>query len=186
MRVISYCLMSNHFHLILWPRKDGDLRRFMQWLTVTHTRRWHAHHHKVGQGALYQGRYKSFPVQRGIHLLKVARYVERNALRAGLVQPAEKWEYCSLHRRGQAKPPEWLLPQQQWPASRPPANWVERVNEPENKLELESLRRCVKRGQLYGEAKWQGSTAQTLSLESSLRDPWRPKRRKEGEDGKRK
>ena len=49
MRLICYCLMPNHWHLVLWPRHDGDLSRFMQWLTVTHTRRWHAHRRSVGK-----------------------------------------------------------------------------------------------------------------------------------------
>ena len=42
MRVCAYALMPNHFHLVLWPRADGELSRFMQWLTMTHTQRWHA------------------------------------------------------------------------------------------------------------------------------------------------
>lgn len=187
MRILAYCLMSNHFHLILWPRKDGELRRFMQWLTVTHTRRWHAHHHKVGQGALYQGRYKSFPVQRGLHLLKVARYVERNPLRAGLVSQAQKWEYCSLNRRAKPDRPAWLASLLEWPVSQTPRDWVERVNEPETEMELEAMRRCVNRGQPYGEMKWQAAMAKALSLESSFRDPWRPKKKaKEGDGNRRK
>src|SRR6476659_5267747 len=81
MRLVAYCLMPNHWHLVLWPAKDGELSRFMQWLTVTHMRRWHAHRGSTGEGPVYQGRFKSFPVQADPHLLIVARYVERNALR---------------------------------------------------------------------------------------------------------
>lgn len=83
MRVCAYCVMPTHWHLVLWPRDDGDLARFMQWLTITHVRRWVEHRHEVGMGHVYQGRYKSFPVQGDGHFLAVARYVERNALRAG-------------------------------------------------------------------------------------------------------
>jgi putative transposase len=43
MRLLAYCLMPNHFHLLVWPRGDADLCQFMQWLTLTHTQRWHAH-----------------------------------------------------------------------------------------------------------------------------------------------
>lgn len=181
-RIIAYCLMGNHFHLLLWPRADGDLRRFMQWLTVTHTRRWHAHHGKMGQGALYQGRYKSFPVQRGEHLLKVGRYVERNALRAGQARSAQAWAYCSLNRRGLPQRPAWLLGEGQWPVARFPADWLERVNEAENAKELEALRCCVNRGQPYGDERWMKETAKSLSLESSLRNPWRPAKVKEKRD----
>jgi REP element-mobilizing transposase RayT len=61
MRLLAYCLMPNHFHVLLWPRGDGDLSQFMQWLSLTHTQRWHAHHHTAGSGHLYQVRFKSFP-----------------------------------------------------------------------------------------------------------------------------
>ncbi|HUV70627.1 MAG TPA: transposase, partial [Terracidiphilus sp.] len=91
MRTISYCLMPNHWHLVLWPRKDGDLSEFMRWLTVTHTQRWHACRGTAGSGHVYQGRFKSFPVADDGHYLTVCRYVERNALRAGLAERAEQW-----------------------------------------------------------------------------------------------
>lgn len=80
-RILSYCLMPNHWHLVLWPLKDGDLGRFMQRLTTTHVRRWHLHHHTVGTGHLYQGTYKSFPIEEDDHLYTVLRYVERNPVR---------------------------------------------------------------------------------------------------------
>src|SRR5436189_3540964 len=84
-RLLGYCLMPNHWHLVLWPRADGDLSRFMHWLTMTHTQRWRHHRRLVGLGPLYQGRFKSFPVQTDAHLLVLLRYVERNPLRANLV-----------------------------------------------------------------------------------------------------
>src|SRR5713101_412578 len=84
-RILGYCLMPNHWHLVLWPRDDGQLSEFMRWLTVTHTQRWHAHHHTAGTGPVYQGRFKSFPVQSDEHVITVCRYVERNPLRANLV-----------------------------------------------------------------------------------------------------
>ena len=81
-RILAYCVMPNHWHLLLWPREDGELSEVMRWLTVTHTQRWHSHFHTAGTGPVYQGRFKSFPVQSDEHFLTVARYVERNALRA--------------------------------------------------------------------------------------------------------
>ncbi|MBI1375583.1 MAG: hypothetical protein GC159_22965, partial [Phycisphaera sp.] len=56
-RLLGYCVMPNHWHLILWPRRDDDLSEFMRWLTVTHTQRWHAHRHSAGTGPVYQGRF---------------------------------------------------------------------------------------------------------------------------------
>ena len=62
-RLLAYCVLPTHWHMVLWPREDGELSRFTGWLTLTHTQRWHAHRHSTGSGHLYQGRFKSFPVQ---------------------------------------------------------------------------------------------------------------------------
>lgn len=90
LRLLAYCLMPNHWHLVLWPEEDGQLSSFLHWLTLSHTQRWLTHYHSVGSGHLYQERFKSFPVCEDEHLLTVGRYVERNALRAGLVSRAEE------------------------------------------------------------------------------------------------
>jgi REP element-mobilizing transposase RayT len=82
MRILGYCVMPNHWHFVLWPKKDGELTAFLRSLTHTHTQRWHAFRHTAGTGHLYQGRFKSFPIQEDGHLLDVLRYVERNPLRA--------------------------------------------------------------------------------------------------------
>ena len=65
LRILSYCLLGNHWHIVAWPREDGDLTAYFRWLTHTHARRWRVAHNTVGDGHLYQGRYKSFPVQTG-------------------------------------------------------------------------------------------------------------------------
>ncbi|MCE9532247.1 MAG: transposase [Planctomycetes bacterium] len=88
-RLLGYCLMPNHWHFVLWPRRDGELTNFMRWLTHTHTQRWHAHYRTAGSGHLYQGRFKAFPIEDDGHYLTVLRYVERNALRANLCARAE-------------------------------------------------------------------------------------------------
>ena len=90
--------MRNHGHLVVWPQEDDELYHFVGWLTLTHTQRWHAHRKSTGSGHLYQGRFKSFPVQDDDHFLPVRRYVERNALRANLVKRAEAWRLSSLYR----------------------------------------------------------------------------------------
>src|SRR5688572_30907818 len=88
-RLLGYCLMPNHWHQMLWPREDGELSSFLGWLSNAHVRRWHAHYHSDGEGHIYQGRFKSFPVQDDRHLLLALRYVEANPLRARLVERAE-------------------------------------------------------------------------------------------------
>jgi putative transposase len=174
MRLLAYCLMPNHWHLVVWPRRDGELSDFGHWLTLTHTQRWHAHYHDVGTGHLYQGRFKSFPVAEDEHLLQVYRYVERNALRAGLVSRAEAWRWGSLWQRQQSPRPEpWLLSDGPVPL---PASWVKDVNRPHTERELEAMRRSVVRGQPYGEEGWAQTVAQRLGLESTFRPRGRPRK----------
>ena len=88
-RVLGYALMPNDFHLVLWPSKDGGLSRWMQRLLTAQVRRYHRQ--SYGSGHVWQGRFKAFPIQDDAHLLTVLRYVERNPLRAGLVDRAEAW-----------------------------------------------------------------------------------------------
>jgi putative transposase len=173
-RLLCYCVMPNHWHFMIWPRKDGELSDVMRWLTVTHTQRWHAHRRTAGTGPVYQGRFKSFPVQSDEHLLTVARYVERNAVRANLVARAEDWRWSSLWRRGHggALPAEVLS---RWPVAMPP-DWVRRVNCALTVGELDALRRSVQRGQPYGSDHWVQYAAKRLDLESSLRPPGRPRK----------
>jgi len=176
--ILAYCLMPNHWHLVLWPKKDGELSRFMQWLTVTHMRRWHAHRGSAGNGPLYQGRFKSFVIQQDEHLLIVIRYVERNALRAKLVERAEGWLWSSIARRTRGSAPSWLVPLSHWPVE-PPDNWTRQVNHPQTDAELAALNQSIKRGAPFGDAKWQKQTVIRLNLQSTLRNPGDPQRRKD-------
>ena len=172
-RIAAYCLMPNHWHLLLWPRHDGELSEILRWITVTHTQRWHVHHDTAGTGPVYQGRFKSFPIQSDEHFLAVARYVERNALRAKLVNQAENWRWSSLWRRDQedAKLAAWLSA---WPVERP-RDWISRINRPDIALELESLRLSVQRGRPFGEEAWVRRMAKRFGMESTLRPRGRPK-----------
>jgi putative transposase len=176
MRVLAYCLLSNHWHLVLWPEKDGQLAAFMQRLTTTHVRRWHLHRQSVGRGHLYQGTYKSFPVQDDEHLYSVCRYAERNALRANLVERAEEWRWCSLAQRVGRQRLEETVRLCDWPIPRP-RNWVGLVNAVQTEGELDALRRSVRRGCPFGDEVWQQSTAEQLGLEYTLRPRGRPRKK---------
>jgi putative transposase len=171
MRILAYCLMPNHWHFVLWPEKDGDLSAFLQRLANTHTQRWQRAKNKVGYGHLYQGRFKSFPVETDDHFYTVVRYVERNALHANLVEAAESWRWGSLWRRvQQVRTPlltAWPLPE--------PRNWVKLVNEPQTEAEVTALRRSIQRGSPFGGDAWVQCTAKSLGLESTVRPRGRPK-----------
>src|SRR5689334_21382698 len=173
-RILSYCLLHTHWHFVLWPRKDGELSEFMRLLTVTHTQRWHAHRHSAGTGPLYQGRFKSFPIQRDHHFLIACRYVERNAVRANLRKSAAKWPWCSPAKRAAGNLPAWLTPIKDWPVEAP-ADWATRVDRPETPAELEAVRESLKRGRPLGDPRWQRRTAAKLGLESTLRKRGRPR-----------
>lgn len=172
MRICAYCLMPNHWHFVLWPEHDGDLAAFMQQLTTKHVRRWQLHRRRVGYGHVYQSRYKSFPVEEEEHFYQLVRYVERNALRAGLCERAEAWKWSSLWRRtcGTAEQKQLLSA---WPVPYP-RGWCNLVNDPQTDAELEAIGRCVARGQPLGSANWVRRTAGQLGLESTLRAPHRP------------
>lgn len=174
MRICGYCLMPNHWHFVLWPERDGDLSAFMQHFTNTHVKRWKEHRHETGYGHLYQGRYKSFPVETEDYFYQVLRYVERNALRANLAERAEQWQWSSLGRPPREDPAFPILAA--WPLARP-ANWLELVNQPQSEAELAALRRCLNRGTPYGSSDWLAQTAKQLGLESTLRPRGHPRDR---------
>jgi putative transposase len=149
-RLLAYCVMPNHFHLVVWPARDGQLVEFMKWFQMTHSKRWHRYRQTEGVGALYQGRFKAFPIQDGHHFLCVCRYVERNPVRAGLVTRAEDWPWSSLGQRCKNSNGPVLEP---WPIP-PPSNWTELVDGSEVKSELDAVRSALKRSTAYGEPVW--------------------------------
>jgi REP-associated tyrosine transposase len=172
-RIVAYCLMPNHWHLLLWTQQDGELSEAMRWLTVTHTQRWHAHRQTAGTGPVYQGRFKSFPVQTDEHFLTVARYVEQNALRGKLAGRAEEWRWSSLWRRSQGNPKLTAF-LSKWPVEQP-RQWLAWVNTQESGAQLKALRESVNRGRPFGHATWVTRIAKRLGLESTLRPRGRPK-----------
>jgi REP-associated tyrosine transposase len=172
MRILAWCLMPNHWHLVLWPLHDGDLSNYMRLVTLMHTQRWHAYRATAGSGHLYQGRFKSFVVQNDTHFLSVCRYVEGNASRAKLAERAEYWRWCSLwrvHRQEAVKRPR-VDP---WPVQRPD-NWAASVNRATTEQEIEAVRRCARRGTPYGHAAWAQTMAGQLGLLCTLRPRGRP------------
>jgi len=180
MRILAYCVMPSHWHMVLWPSRDGELSAFMRWLTATHSKRWHVDHGTTGTGHVYQDRFKSFVVSTDEYFLTVCRYVERNPVRAGLVARAEDWRWGSLWRRlrggGEAK---GLL--SEWPVERR-ADWVSWVNTPLTEKETRALRTCLARGTPFGSPDWQSRVADRLGLAHTLRPFGRP--RKNGDGGR--
>lgn len=148
MRILAYTIMPNHWHLLLHPRNDGDLSKAMQWLGTSHARRHHTRKETIGGGHLYQGRYKSFLVEDDWHLLTVLKYIERNPVRASLVERPEKWRWGSAYRRLRGTPAEKNLL-----AESPvdlPRDYVGWINDPEPSEELDLIRQSVNKSVSFG------------------------------------
>lgn len=174
MQVIAYILMPNHWHLVLWPRKDGDLARFMHRLCNTHTRRVHTSTGTVGSGHLYQGRYKSFLVDTDSYLLSLIKYVERNPVRARLTKKCEDWQWGSAWRRihdtAQQKKLLCISP------TDIPSDYLYWINTTDKPEELERIRTSVNKGIPYGRDTWVSAMVSRYHLEHTRRGAGRPRK----------
>ncbi len=168
-KVLAYCLMPNHFHIVVWPRRARDLSKWMQWLMTSHVRR---HHQVYGTtGHVWQGRYKSFVVQQDDHLLTLMRYVESNPVRCGFVDSAGEWSWSSHGERVGERPRNIT----DLPPVDLPKDWGTYVNTPLTAGELDRLRQSVNRQSPYGSSVWQSHLCETLGLESTVRPKGRPR-----------
>jgi putative transposase len=150
MRLLAFCLMPNHWHLVLWPNKGYELSTYMQWMMNAHVRRYHGRYGTWGLGHLYQGRFKSFPIETGHHLLTVLRYVEANASKARLVTQAENWPWSSLVRDGADDGRPLIVP---GPIERP-SNWLSLVNQHLSVNKVADIRRSLSRQLPFGTENW--------------------------------
>jgi putative transposase len=171
MRVVGYDLMPNHIHFLLWPEDDDGISCYMHRLTGTHALQRRFRDSTVGTGHVYQGRFKSFPLQTEAYYYTCLKYVEDNAHRAGLVARAEEWPWSSLHER--LRGGEILCP-----GPLPlPENWSEIVNIGAGADELSEIRTCARTGRPYGDAEWVERAATRHGLEAQLRPRGRPRRK---------
>lgn len=168
-RIFAYIVMPNHWHFLLEPTTDGEVSRFVHWLATTHGRRWNDAHGKGGEGAVYQSRFRSVAVQDGLHVLRVCRYIERNALRAHLVARAEDWRWSSL-----AFPRDQNALLSPSPVDLPP-DWIELVNQPQTGAEIEEIRLATETELALGDAHWQRGIAERAGIKKRHRG--RPHRR---------
>jgi putative transposase len=171
MRILAYCIMRNHFHLLLWPYEGADLPFFMQLLMNRHLHRYLHHYPPAAPGHIYQGRYKNSIVHTELDLVKVARYVEANALSAGLVRRAHhyKWSSASPYADDPGRPSL-----ADWPIAKP-ARWLDFVNTPTPADERRRIQRSLRRGAPCGPPDWVEKMAAMYGLEHTLRSVGRPR-----------
>jgi putative transposase len=168
--IVGYCLMPNHFHLMLKPRGDLDISRWMHWLLTTHAGRVRRGH--GARGRIWQGRFRSFPIEPGAAMLTVLHYVEQNPVRALLVDRSENWSWSSLRWRAAAGlgPVPLVMD-----AGACGWEWVAQVSRRLPADEEARIRECVRRDRPYGTDSWVLATARAMGLESTLRNRGRPR-----------
>ena len=165
-KIFGFCVMPNHFHLVLEPAHQTALSQFMQWLLTSHVRRYHKHYGTSGH--IWQGRFKSFPVQRDEHLITVLRYVLQNPVRAGLSETIHEWPWSSARRRQLID----RLPTDEESSRSVP------LENPLDELQVVAVRECLNRQRPYGQSEWQREMAETFGLGSTLRSRGRPRSEK--------
>lgn len=123
--VYAYCLMPNHWHLIVRPGSAAALSTYMGWATTMHAMRFRRMSDSRGQGHVYQGRFVSVPILDERQMATTLVYVEANPLRAQLVSRAEQWRWSSLTERASPQRRSRLIVDGPWTL---PWNWVDIVN----------------------------------------------------------
>jgi putative transposase len=167
-KVLAWCIMPNHFHLLVSPERADDLSRWMQWFMTSHVRRYHRFYNSSGH--IWQGRYKSFIVQEDTHLLTVMRYIEGNPVRAQIVPSAKDWNWSSHRARtGVAESCIEKAP------INLPSDWSAYVDQPLTEGELGRLQTSIQRQTPFGSPPWQKRICGELGLESTLKPKGRPK-----------
>ena len=178
-RLFGYCLMTNHFHLLLSPERGQSVSRILQSLTVAHT--WHYHKARATVGHVWQGRFKSPVIQDDDHALVVLRYVEANPLRAGMVTNLAAYPWSSYRVHGLGQRDSLVSPLPVWDALRKlaverQAHWRQWVHSPLTESELAAVRRSVVSGRPDGSEQWSKHTAAILGLGKPQRPRGRPRK----------
>ncbi len=170
--IFAFCIMSNHWHFVVRPKANGDMGGFFGKFTQKTTQRWHTKHGTVGTGHLFQGRFKSFLVEKDEYFIQLAKYVEANALRAKMVKNAEDWPWSSLCLRlkNSELAKKILMP---WPIEIP-KNYLSLVNHPLAKTQLDNIRTSVEKSRPFGSEAWVGKQVDRYDLGYTLRQPGRP------------
>ena len=171
-QILAFCLMPNHFHMCVTTAYAANISQFMQWLLTSHVRGEHAIHKTSGH--IWQGRFKSFPIQNDIHLLTVIRYIEANPIRAQLVRLAKHWPWSSFFFRQTPQNLEIV----DAPPVPLPENWDAYVNSSLSLQELEAIRLSIQRQSPFGEKHWVEEIVHKFGLLSTINPRGRPPRTK--------
>jgi len=181
--VHAYVLMSNHVHLLVSSEHTGATSATLRRTTQCYVQMFNHRHRR--SGTLYEGRFKSCLVSSDRHALNVYRYIERNPVRAGMVNSPEEHAWSSVHvnlgRRFDSlvTPHGCLLALGEDAESRAVAyrQWLHAGGDEE---ELQSIRAHLIQQRAYGDVRFQGMVEKTLNRPAVVRQPGRPRATSEG------
>jgi putative transposase len=184
-RLFGYCVMTNHFHLLLRPEAGQSISRILQSLTVGHTWRFHKRHRTVGH--VWQGRFKSPVIQDDMHLLVVLRYIEANPWRAGMVADLTDYRWSSYQAHGLGQADALLSPFPEWASlgsteAQRQAAWRRKVNRAQQQAEVLAVRESLRTGRPFGARTWSEGMAHRLGIELNPRPRGRPRKVVAGEE----
>ena len=178
-RLYGYCLMSDHFHLLLGPEPGQSISRILQSITVAHTARYHKQHGSSGH--VWQGRFRSPVIQEDEHLLVVLRYIEANPIRAGLIARLADypWSSYQAHGLGQADPLLSAMPVYEAlgrTAAERRSRWRRKVSSKSSEAELQQIRQSLTTGKPLGTPEWIAAHAKELQVNLNPRPRGRPRK----------
>ena len=175
LRVLAYCLMTNHVHLVAVPAREESLARAVgrtHWLFSRYINRLHGR-----SGHLWQNRFFSCPLD-GDHLLHAARYVERNPVRARLVRLPWRYRWSSAAAHTGQAPPHEVLDMAGWRRLFRLAAWKKTLQEAEDETITDRLRRCMHTGRPLASDRFIARLEAKLGLRLRASPVGRPRKKK--------
>ncbi len=169
--VLGYCLMSNHVHLVLIPRKVEGLARALKRTHGRYAAYWNALHQSSGH--VWQGRYYSCPMDQE-HLWRALRYTELNPVRAGLVAEARSWIWSSAALHCDESTADGLIELGGWKLYWSGESWSQYLKGGVDDFEQDTLRRCTFSGRPLGSAEFIEESERKTGRRLALRKPVTP------------
>ncbi|XZE43306.1 transposase [Pirellulaceae bacterium SH467] len=173
-RLLAYALLPDQWLALVVPRKDGDLSKWIGWVTSVHAMRNRHLASETQQRGIYERRYRSFPVQDNERILDAMLYIESLPVQLGITSDSKAYAYTSLHQRATtvSRLSNWISP----PPVPLPSAWESHLQEGLAQEKLELIQRSIERGSPYGDPGWVERIVKRFRLESTLRPRGRPRK----------
>ncbi len=173
-KIKLYCLMQNHTHLISVPQKKESLSKMMQKLSLTFTQHINRKYKRTGR--LWECRFYSSIIDKESYLLSVCRYIEKNPVRAKLIENPLQYKWSSAKYILSKDNPEWLEPA--WTDYFTKDEYIKFLNQQEGVEEIKKIRRSILKGMPLGSAKFIKKLSEEVGIFLNTRPRGRPKENK--------